>query len=295
MPLALEDVRAKLGEEGTYAIAFATPFLFVFFLFVIIPILIEFHLSFLFEPMIGTPRVGLDNFYFLQNDPIYTRSLFNTLLYVGFAVNIKMLLSLFLSGLLTIRHKAVRLFNALYLLPWAVPLIAGAVMFRWMLSADWGIINILFDYVSLPRINWLGQWSTGLASVIMFHIWKYTPFWTLILFAGRQGIPMELYEAAEVDGANILSKFKNVTLPLLKNLYLMCTLISAIWTLGDFVVVWLITRGGPADLTHVISTLAYRYGFWIGNINVGAATIVTLLPMTLMLMFVVLKWFRPVA
>lgn len=295
MPTAIEKIRSRLSEESTYALAFATPFLFVFFLFVVIPIMIEFYLSFFYEPMIGTPRLGFDNYVFLQTDPIYTRSVFNTLLFVGFGVNVKMVLALFISGLLTLRHKAVRIFNALYLLPWAVPIVAGACVFRWMLSADWGIINIIFDSIGLPRINWLGQWATGLASVIMFHVWKFVPFWTLIFFAGRQGIPMELYEAAEVDGATLLSKFKNVTLPLLKNLYLMSTLISTIWTLGDFVVVWLITRGGPADSTHVISTLAYRYGFWIGNINVGAATIVTLLPVTLMLMFIVLKWFRPVA
>jgi len=74
----------------------------------------------------------------------------------------------------------------------------------------------------------------------------------------------------------------------------MNTLISTIWTLGDFIVVWLVTRGGPADSTHVISTLAYRYGFWIGRINVGAAAIITLLPVTLLLSLIVMKWFRPV-
>ena len=284
----------KLGENEIYGMAFSLPFFIVFVAFVIFPILIEFYLSWVYEPMVGAPRISHENFDFVLSDPTYRGSLINTLLYVGIGVNAKMIFSFLLSGFLTLKHRIVKAFNAVYLLPWAIPLVAGASCFRWMLAADWGIINTILVFFGFPRVNWLGQWSTAMFSVILFHVWKFTPFWTLVFFAGRQSIPTELYEAARVDGAGTKETFRHITLPLLKNLYIMNTLISTIWTLGDFVVVWLVTRGGPADLTHVISTLAYRYGFWMGYINVGAAAIITLLPVTLLLSLVVMKWFRPV-
>jgi len=154
------------------------------------------------------------------------------------------------------------------------------------------VVNAILSIFGFERINWLGQYNTAMLAIILFHIWKFMPFWTIVFYSGRMSIPQELYESAVIDGASRRAIFRHVTLPLLSNLYLICTLISTIWVLGEFVIVWLLTRGGPADSTHVLSTLAYRYGFWIGNLNVAAASLVSILPILLALIFLVLKYFR---
>ena len=108
---------------------------------------------------------------------------------------------------------------------------------------------------------------------ILVHIWKSLPFWTLILIAGRLAIPKEMYEAAAVDGATSWQKFKFITWPSMRTLYLTCTILSMIWTLGDFNSVYLLTGGGPADLTHVLATLGIRY-LRLDQVDLSMASIV---------------------
>jgi len=123
---------------------------------------------------------------------------------------------------------------------------------------------------------------------IAVHIWKSLPFWTLILIAGRLAIPNDLYEAASVDGATKLQKFKYVTWPSLRTLYLTSTILSMIWTLGDFNSVYLLTGGGPADLTHVLATLGIRY-LRLDQVDMSMAAIVVALPFVLVLVFFMMK------
>lgn len=275
--------------EAVYGIAFTLPFLLVFGAFVAYPILLEVIVSFIFRPFVGEPRVSLENFEIFLSDPLFYSAFRNTLLYVGIAVNIKLILSFFLSGLLTFRNRAVRVYEAVYLLPWVFPLVANLVIFRWMLERDIGIVNGILSSLGFERVNWLGAYTTAMIAIIFFHIWKYTPFWTLVLYAGRQSIPSDLYEAAQIDGAGLVQRLRYVTLPAMRNLYIICTLLSSIFVLGEFVVVWLLTRGGPADTTHMIATLAYRYAFWMGRVNVAAATILSVIPIILVLMFIIFK------
>jgi multiple sugar transport system permease protein len=120
------------------------------------------------------------------------------------------------------------------------------------------------------------------------HIWKSLPFWTLILLSGRLAIPGELYEAASVDGASKWQQFRFITWPSMQALYLTCTLLSMIWTLGDFNSVYLLTGGGPADLTHVLATLGIRY-LRLDAVNLSMASIVCALPLILPLVYVMMK------
>jgi multiple sugar transport system permease protein len=123
---------------------------------------------------------------------------------------------------------------------------------------------------------------------ILVHIWKSLPFWTLILIAGRLAIPADLYEAASVDGATRVQKFKYVTWPSLRTLYLTCTILSMIWTLGDFNSVYLLTGGAPADLTHVLATLGIRY-LRLDRVDLAMASIVCALPFVLPLVYFMMK------
>jgi multiple sugar transport system permease protein len=123
---------------------------------------------------------------------------------------------------------------------------------------------------------------------MLMHIWKSLPFWTLILLAGRMAIPTEQYEAASVDGATRWQKFRHITWPSMRGLYLTSTLLSMIWTLGDFNSVYLLTGGGPADLTHVLATLGIRY-LRLDQIELAMASIVVALPLVLPLVYFMMK------
>jgi multiple sugar transport system permease protein len=177
----------------------------------------------------------------------------------------------------------------LFILPWAVPSIPTILSVRFMLNPEWGVINqLIFRFTGDDGPNWLNEPSIALSMAILVHIWKSLPFWTLILMTGRLAIGQDLYEAAEVDGASWWQKFRFITLPSVMTLYLTCTLLSMIWTLGDFNSVYLLTGGGPADLTHVLATLGIRY-LRLDQLDHSMAAIVCALPLVLPLVYVMMK------
>ena len=187
----------------------------------------------------------------LLADPIYQQTVVNTVLYLVIGVNLKMFGALLLSGFFMRRGWWVKGLLMIYVLPWAVPALPTFISIHWMLNGQWGLVNnVLWDLFHIDGPGWLdtSRWL-ALGSVIVSYIWKKMPFWTVILLAGRMAIPQELYEAAEVDGATGLRRFVHITFPLLANLYLVCTLLSTIFTLGDFntVVLRLRRRAGAVD------------------------------------------------
>jgi multiple sugar transport system permease protein len=139
---------------------------------------------------------------------------------------------------------------------------------------------------------WLDSPGFALGSVIYGHIWKWLPFWTLIFLAGRMAVPVELYEAADVDGASGIQKFTHVTLPLMAGMYLVCTMLSTIWALGDFNAVRFISGGGPALSTHVLATLGIRNAFELGDPKLGMATVLTALPLLIPLVILLMRQLR---
>jgi multiple sugar transport system permease protein len=225
----------------------------------------------------------------LWNDPIFQRTIRNTLVFLVVAVNLKMALALVISGFFVNPHRWIRWLSIIFILPWAVPSIPTILSFRWMLNSEWGMINmIIFRLFGVDGPWWLLKPELAIGSIIAVHIWKYLPFWTLILLAGRLAISKDFYEAAEIDGANGWQLFRYVTWPQLKNLYITSTLLSTIWSLGDFNSVYLLTGGGPADLTHVLATLGIRY-LRLDQVGLAMASIVCCLPLVLPLVFFMMK------
>jgi multiple sugar transport system permease protein len=179
--------------------------------------------------------------------------------------------------------------SLLFILPWAVPSIPTILSVRFMLNPEWGVINsTYFRMTGLDGPNWLNDPTLALTFSMLMHIWKSLPFWTLILLAGRLAIPSEQYEAASVDGATRLQKFRFITWPSMKGLYFTSLVLSLIWTLGDFNSVYLLTGGGPADLTHVLATLGIRY-LRLDQISLAMASIVVALPFVLPLVYIMMK------
>jgi len=274
--------RRRLSPETAWGIAFLIPYVVVFVTLVIYPVGYGLWLG-------AAPA----SYARLFNDPVYLNTLVNTALFLLLGVNVKMVLALLLSGFFVHSARWVRWVSFIFILPWAIPSIPTILSFRWMLNAEWGMINnILFKYFQIEGPNWLLEPNLALGAIIVVHIWKYLPFWTLIMVSGRLTISKDLYEAAEVDGANAFQKFIHITFPSVQNLYITSTLLSTIWSLGDFNSIYLLTGGGPADATQVLATLGIRYAFGMSEISTGMATVITALPLMIPLTFVMLRRLR---
>ena len=257
---------------------FVVPYLLVFLVLVLFPVTYGLWLA--REPA---------SYAKLFADPIFFRSAVNTVIFLVVAINLKMAIALFLSGFFVQTRWWIKLLSALFILPWAVPSIPTILSVRFMLNPEWGVINqIIFKTTGLDGPNWLNDPTLALSFSMLMHIWKSLPFWTLILVAGRLGIPGEQYEAAAVDGATTWQKFRFITWPSMRTLFITSTILSMIWTLGDFNSVYLLTGGGPADLTHVLATLGIRY-LRLDQLDVAMASIVVALPAVLPLVYFMMK------
>ena len=261
-----------------WGIALVVPYILVFVLFVIYPVLYAFWLA--HEP---------ESYERLFDDPIFFRTVVNTLVFLFVAINLKMAVALLLSGFFLHERWWIKILSVIFILPWAVPSIPTILSVRFMLNPEWGVINqTIFRLTFEDGPNWLNDPQLALFLSLLMHIWKSLPFWTLILLSGRLAIAKDLYEAAAVDGASSLQKFRWITWPSMAQLYLTCALLSTIWTLGDFNSVYLLTGGGPADLTHVLATLGIRY-LRLAEVDMSMATIVTALPLILPLVYFMMK------
>ena len=222
-------------------------------------------------------------------DPIFFRTAVNTVVFLVVAINVKMAIALLLSGFFVQGRWWIKILSVLFILPWAVPSIPTILSVRFMLNPEWGVINsLIFRFTGLDGPNWLNEPALALSFSMLMHVWKSLPFWTLILVAGRLAIPTEQYEAAAVDGASTWQKFRFITWPSMRTLYLTSTILSMIWTLGDFNSVYLLTGGGPADLTHVLATLGIRY-LRLDQVDLAMAAIVVALPLVLPLVYFMMK------
>jgi multiple sugar transport system permease protein len=225
----------------------------------------------------------------LFEDPIFFRSAVNTIVFILVAINLKMVVALLLSGFLIQQRWWIKIISLIFILPWAVPSIPTILSVRFMLNPEWGVINsTLFHFFRIDGPNWLNEPTLALSFSMLMHVWKSLPFWTLILVAGRLAIPTEQYEAASVDGATSWQKFRFITWPAMRTLYLTSTILSMIWTLGDFNSVYLLTGGGPADLTHVLATIGIRY-LRLDLVDLAMASIVVALPLVLPLVYFMMK------
>ncbi len=267
------------APDQLWAGAFVVPYVAVFLLLVLYPVGYGLWLG-------AAPA----SYHALFADPIYLETVVNTLIFLAIGVNLKLFIALLLSGFFMRPQKWVKWLLLVFILPWAVPLIPTFISFHWMLNAQWGLINnILWDAFQMDGPPWLDAPALALASNIVAYIWKWLPFWTLIFISARMAIPKELYEAADVDGASGLFRFVHVTFPLMASLYLVCTMLSTIWTLGDYNTVHFVSGGGPALQTHVLATLGIRDAFELSDPSLGMAAVISALPSLIPLVVLLMR------
>jgi multiple sugar transport system permease protein len=259
----------RSSSDRIWTLAFVFPYVAVLLTFVLVPLGYGLWMG-------SSPAL----YAALWSDPIYTRTLVNTLVFVGLSVNVKMVLALLLSGFFMRRRRWIKALLVVFMLPWVMSAIPAFISIHWMLVSEQGFVNsFLRQVVGVGGPMWLANPRLALGANIVAYIWKWLPFWTLVLLAARMAIPPDIYEAAEVDGAGGLRRFFDITLPLIANLYFVSTLLSVIWTIGDFTIVFLVSGGGPFHLTEVVATLANRYWFDYGQPELGVAAVISVLPL----------------
>ena len=266
------------GADFRWAIAFVTPYAAVFFVFVVYP----------FSYALWMAR-KLSLYADLIFDPLYLRAVVNTVLFVGIGVNVKMFLALLLSGFFLRPRWWIKVLLAVYVLPWVIAAAQACVSFHWMLQQE-GLVNgVLSAMFGIDGPTWFNDRWLALGSNIVVYIWKWMPFWTLIFLAARVKIPQDIYDAAEIDGATGARRFVHVTFPLLANLYLLCSLLSTLWAVGDFTTVYLVSGGGPAHLTDVLATLGFHYAFDIAAPALGVAAVMSALPVLIPIVILLMR------
>jgi multiple sugar transport system permease protein len=234
------------------------------------------------DARIATPGrfVGLENFRYLLGDGVFRLTVLNTLLYAGVAVVLKFVLGFALALLVDREFWGKRFVRAAMLLPWIVPTSLSALVFYWIYDSQFSVLTWMLRAVGWVHqpVNYLGDPTLARASLIAANVWRGVPFFAIGLLAGLQTVPRELYEAAAMDGAGPWARFRFVTWPLVLPVAVVVTVFSTIMTVGDFQLIWIVTKGGPANATHLFGTLAYQRAVQGGFLGEGAAVAVFVLP-----------------
>jgi multiple sugar transport system permease protein len=258
------------GSDLSWSILFVIPYAALFVAFAIYPMGYALWMG-------SDPALYAE----LLFDPRYLRAAVNTVLFVGLAVNLQMILALLLSGFFMRRRRWIRALLVVYILPWTLPAVPAYLSFHWMFVAyPQGLPNNLLEALfGIEGPFWFDQKWLALGCSIVAHTWKWMPLWTLVLLGGRMSIPQDLYDAADVDGASPCQRFAYITVPLLANLYLISTLVSTIWTFGDYAPVLFVSGGAPAFGSEVVSTLGFHYALDYANPALGVAAGLSVLPL----------------
>jgi len=235
--------------------------------------------------------IGLENYEWLMGDSTFMLSVFNTLLYTGVASIIKFAVGLYLALLLNERLPFKAILRALVLIPFIVPTVLSAIAFWWLFDPQFSIISWSLKKMGLitANIDFLGDIWNARWSVIFANIWRGVPFVAITLLAGLQTVSPSLYEAATIDGATSWQRFRFITYPLLTPIIAVVMTFSVLFTFTDFQLIWVMTRGGPVNATHLMATLSYQRAILGGQLGEGAAISTAMIPF--LLAAILVSWF----
>jgi multiple sugar transport system permease protein len=246
---------------------------------------------------VGSPGgfVGLANYREILGNEIFRQTVQNSFVFTAIALTLKTVLGVWLAMLLARPARFKRLIRGAVLLPFVIPTALSTLGWLWMFDSLYSVVNwtgIRLGVITPPGPNWLGQATYAMIAVIVVNVWRGLPFFAITTLAGLVAVPREYYEAAEVDGAGSWSRFWLVTLPLIKPVLAVVILFSTIFTFGDFNIVYVLTRGGPMNTTHLFATLAYQVGLSGGNLGQGAAIALFIFPLLGAVVFFQLRYIR---
>jgi len=225
----------------------------------------------LIRPDLGRSFIGLRNYLDLLRDPAVLRSLRITVLWTLLSVAGKTLVGFAAALLLQHPFRGRRIYLTLLMIPWVTPVVVAAIAWRWVLDGQFGQLNGLLSALGIIHepLSWLGQQGTAFLATATVDMWVGIPFMAMVLMAGLQSVPNELYEAARIDGAGAGQMFRLITVPVIRPILLVATLLSSVWTFNSFQVIWPLTRGGPAGATTTLVVRTFTTAF--GSFDFGRA------------------------
>lgn len=260
-----------------FSLVLLTPALIILAFTVLYPLLRGIYLSFQAYSLVnlaaGTRFVGLRNFQTLLGSPAYRTVWATTLTFVAASVGGQFVLGFLTALVLNQDLKQRNLFRGLLLMPWVVPTVVASLLWKWIYNQQYGIFNYVLHVLGvIPDFRpWIGDPSLALFSVTLANVWKGFPFHMIVLLAALQTIPHEIVEAAVIDGASVLQRFRYITLPSLRYIIMIDLLISIIWTFQNFTLIWTMTEGGPVTATTTLAISIYRTAFQSFDMGLGAA------------------------
>jgi multiple sugar transport system permease protein len=288
-PTAWNRLKANHNWLGAWFMLPAAAFLILFLAY---PLGLGVWLS-LTDTKIGRSGVfiGTENYEWLWDDSVFWLSVFNTLLYTIVASAIKFAVGLYLALLLNENLPFKAILRALVLIPFIVPTVLSAIAFWWIYDSQFSIVSWTLRHLGLiaSNIDFLGDTWNARWSVIFANIWRGVPFVAITLLAGLQTVSPSLYEAATIDGASAWQRFRYITYPLLTPIIAVVMTFSVLFTFTDFQLIWVLTRGGPVNATHLMATLSYQRAIIAGQLGEGAAISTAMIPF--LLAAILISWF----
>lgn len=279
----------RLGmQETLWGLFFISPWIVGFIIFAFSPIVTSFWLSLNKYEVISPPEwVGLANYTkFLLEDPLFSKSLYNTFYYVILSVPLGMAVALALAMLLNLNLRGVSIFRTIFYVPMVAPVVAASLLWLWLFNPQFGILNYLLTRVGLPPLGWISDPVWSKPSLILMSLW--TVGGTMLIFlAGLQGIPTHLYEAAQIDGANNWQRFLHVTLPMLSSVIFFNLVLGVIASFQTFTQAYVMTGGGPVDSTLFYALYLYRNAFKLLQMGYASA-----MAWVLLVIILVLTWLQ---
>jgi multiple sugar transport system permease protein len=273
--------RRLLEREGAFSWIMLAPGLLFLLAFVAYPFFYGIYLS-LQERQVAKPGVfvGLANFVTLFHDGVFWQVSRNTFIYTIVTTVFKLMGGLAMALVMNQAFRGRNLARAFLLLPFIVPTILSTIAWMWIFDPTFSVINWTLVHTGAisKGFSWLGNATLAMVAIIIVNTWRGIPFYGITLLAGLQTISPDLYEAAAIDGATVNQRFWHVTMPIIKPILIIVTMFSIIFTFADFQIVYALTHGGPANATQVFVTYAFDLGMSAGQLGMGAAAALTMLP-----------------
>lgn len=282
-PTDTEQVRAprprrRWGQEALHGYLFAAPVILGLLVFTAYPIIFTFYLSFTEYKIVDAPRfIGMRNYMEMFSDELFLKSLSATAYYSVLAIPLTLITGFLVAILMNQKVRGIAVFRTIWYLPTLVPAAAAAALWRWILNRDFGLLNNLLDTLGLPSPGWLIEPGLTIPSLVLIGLWMGLGGTMLVFLAGLQGMPQQLYEAAEIDGAGTLRQFRHITVPMMSPIIFYNLVLGIIGSFQVFTIVYLIYTptgtgsAGPEDSGLLYMVFLYRNAFQYFNVGYAAA------------------------
>ncbi len=272
-----------------WPLVFIGPCLLGLLVFTYIPVLMSLGLSFSYWNLLGKPHfVGLENYINVLSDPLFWKTLWNTLFFVCASVTLEVVVALSVAMLLSMAFRGIGIFRTIFFLPVITPMVSVALVWGWLYDPRFGLLNAMLGLFGIQPISWLYDPQWAMPAIILLRVWKDMGYNMVILLAGLQGIPTHLYESAALDGAGPCQRFTRITLPMLSPTLFFVITVSLINAFQAFDSVYLLTEGGPENSTQVLVYWLFKNAFQF--YKVGPASAIAYILFVIILAITMVQW-----